>query len=304
VFRHALDHWGDGTTFGSWVGDSWDAGTTRALLARLERTNSSPTVAAEHFRLAQNVDVRVALPSVQAPALVVARTGMQPTPECPEPAGGVLPLSQWLADALGVPCHGLPGTWMHSWRDEYEDEVLDLIEAFVTGSVGAASVPAQRVLQTLMFTDIVESTRVAGSLGDSEWRNLLGRHDAVVRRQIAQHRGREVKHTGDGMLASFDGPARAIQCAFGIRDALAPTGLRVRTGIHTGECEIHGDDHAGVAVHIAARVCSLAGSDEILATATVRDLVTGSGLVFEDRGTHTLKGIETPWSIVAAVANT
>ena len=304
AMRHAREHWGDGTTAERWVGDSWDTSSTRALLARLERTNSSPTVAYKHFELATEVDVRAVLPSVQAPTLVVARTGDQPSQRCPEPAGWARPLSQWLADALGVQCHGLPGQWVHSWHDDYEDDVLDLIEKFIVGSAGAPRTSHQRVLQTLMFTDIVDSTPLARSLGDSEWRNVLDRHDTIVRRQIAQHRGRKIQHTGDGILASFDGPARAVQCACAIRDALTRTGIHVRAGIHTGECEVRGDGVAGVAVHIAARVCSLARADEVLATATVRDLVTGSGLEFEDRGTHALKGIETPWSIVAIVANT
>jgi class 3 adenylate cyclase len=301
-YLHAREHWGDGTTSERWVGDSWDPKATRALLARLERTNSSPTVARQHFELAQQVDVRTALPSVQAPALVIARTGTDVSPQCPEPAGAGLPLTGWLADTLGTQVHALPGNWVYSWRDEYEDQVLDLVEEFVVGSAGAAHASFQRVLQTIMFTDVVDSTPLARSLGDTEWRNLLSRHDATARHQIALHRGREIRHTGDGMLATFDGPARAVQCALAIRDALAATPLRVHTGIHTGECEVHGDDLAGVAVHIAARVCALAGADEVLATATVRDLVIGSGLQFEDRGLYDLKGIDTPWQIVAAVS--
>jgi class 3 adenylate cyclase/pimeloyl-ACP methyl ester carboxylesterase len=302
-YLRARGHWGDGTTAEHWVGDSWDPKATRALLARLERTNSSPNVAHEHFRLTFRVDVRAALPSVQAPVLVVARSGLDVSPECPEPAGVGLPLSRWLAEQLGTECHAVPGNWVYSWRDDYEDQVLDLVEEFLLGTAGATHASLQRVLQTLMFTDVVDSTAVAHSLGDTEWRNLLARHDATVRRQITQHRGREVKHTGDGILATFDGPARAVQCAVAIRQALAPTGLQVHTGIHTGECEVHGNDLAGVAVHIAARVCSLAGAGEVLATATVRDLVIGSGLKFEDRGTYELKGIDTHWPIVAALAD-
>jgi class 3 adenylate cyclase len=302
-YLNARDHWGDGTTAEHWVGDSWDPTATRALLARLERTNSSPTIAHKHFELAQKLDVRAVLPSVQAPVLVVARAGMTVSPQQPEPAGSYLPLSEWLADALGTQCHALAGEWVHSWRDDYEDDVLDLIEEFLVGTASATSPSSQRVLQTLMFTDIVDSKRLADSLGDTEWRHRLDRHDATVRRQITQHRGREIKHTGDGILVTFDGPARAVQCALAIRDALRPTGVHVHSGIHTGECEVRGEDLFGVAVHIAARVCSLAGADEILATATVRDLVIGSGLAFEDRGAHTLKGIDAPWSLVAVIAN-
>jgi class 3 adenylate cyclase len=303
-YVRACEHWGDGTTAEHWVGDSWDPKATRALLARLERTTCSPTVAHEHFRLTFQVDVRAALPSVQAPVLVVARSGLDGSPDCPEPAGVGLPVTRWLAEQLGTECHELPGNWVYSWRDEYEDQVLDLVEELVVGSAGSARASFQRVLQTIVFTDVVDSTPLARSLGDTEWRNLLSRHDATVRRQITLHRGREIRHTGDGMLATFDGPARAVQCALAIREALVSTPLSVHTGIHTGECEVHGDDLAGVAVHIAARVCSLAGPDEVLATATVRDLVIGSGLQFEDRGLHDLKGIDTPWPIVAAVTPT
>jgi class 3 adenylate cyclase len=213
------------------------------------------------------------------------------------------PLSQWLARALNTEYHAVPGEWVHSWRDEYEDQVLDLIEEFIVGSSTVAGGSHQRVLQTLLFTDIVGSTPAATSMGDAEWRNVLDRHDAAIRRRIVQFRGREIKQTGDGILASFDGPARAVECAFAIRDALAPTGLKIRAGIHIGECEVRGDDLTGVAVHIAARVCALADPDEILATSTVRDLVVGSRLQFEDRGTYELKGIDKPWSIVTAVAN-
>jgi class 3 adenylate cyclase len=138
-------------------------------------------------------------------------------------------------------------------------------------------------------------------VGDSEWSNLLGRHDALVRAQFLRHQGREVKHTGDGLLAAFDGPARAVRCGLAIQRSLRDLDLSVRVGIHTGECELRGDDLAGIAVHIAARVCSLAAADEVLASATVRDLVVGSGLRFEDRGSHQLKGIDQPWPIVAAL---
>jgi len=244
------------------------------------------------------------LPSVQAPALVVTRTGTEVSAGCPEPAGGFRPHCAWLADALGTECHELGGNWVHSWRDAYEDEVLDLIEDFLVGAEDVRPPTSQRVLQTLMVTDIVGSTSVATSLGDAEWKHRLSRHDAIVHRQIARHRGRAIKQTGDGILASFDGPARAVACAHAIRHALATTGMHVRTGIHTGECEVRGDDVAGVAVHIAARVCSLAGADEILATATVRDLVIGSGLQFEDRGVHALRGVDVPWPLVAAVPGT
>jgi len=290
---HARTHWGDGTTVQQVIGDSWDPAATRRLLAKLERTIASPKFVYKHFELAQKVDVRAALPSVQAPALVLARRDL----------ARYLPLSEWLADSLQVPLVSVAGQWLHSWRDDYEDAVLDLIQDFLVHEPGKVTM-SQRVLQTLIFTDIVGSTKRAMSLGDAEWRNLLARHDALVRSQIARYHGREIKHTGDGLLASFDGPARAVRCAHSIQETLSTIGIDVRAGIHTGECEVRGDDVAGIAVHIAARVCALAGAGEVLATSTVRDLVVGSGLEFEDRGTRTLKGIDTPWPIVAALSET
>jgi len=155
------------------------------------------------------------------------------------------------------------------------------------------------VLKTVLFTDIVESTARAAAEGDRRWHNLLDQHDATIRRELGRFRGEEVKTTGDGFLAAFDGPGRAINCARAIAARSRELGVEVRAGVHTGECEVRGDDLAGIAVHIGARVASLAGPGEVLVTSTVRDLVSGSGIEFNERGRHALKGIPGEWAVLA-----
>ena len=159
---------------------------------------------------------------------------------------------------------------------------------------------SERVLATVLFPDICDSTERAAALGDRRWRDLLSRHDELFRAELERHRGREVKTTGDGFLATFDAPARAIRCARSAGEALRREGLEIRAGLHTGECELRGDDVAGIAVHLAARIASCADRGEVLVSRTVTDLVAGSGVEFEDRGTHTLKGIPDPWRLYAA----
>src|SRR6478752_4770162 len=171
------------------------------------------------------------------------------------------------------------------------------IREFLTGE--QAEVPDDRVLATVLFTDIVDSTHRAAEMGDRDWHALLDAHDAIVRAQLNRFRGREVNTSGDGFLAMFDGPQRAIRCAMAIRDAVAALGIEVRAGLHTGECEIRGDDIGGIAVHIGARVSALAGTSEVLVSSTLRDLVIGSGLEFEDRGSRELKGVPDPWRVLA-----
>ncbi len=159
-----------------------------------------------------------------------------------------------------------------------------------------------RVLATVLFTDIVDSTRRAAQMGDRDWHALLDAHDAVVRSQLARFRGREVNTSGDGFLAMFDGPQRAIRCAMAIRDAVQALGIQVRAGLHTGECEVRGDDIGGIGVHIGARVSALAGPNDVLVSSTLRDLVIGSGLEFEDRGAHELKGVPGEWRLSAVAS--
>jgi class 3 adenylate cyclase len=179
------------------------------------------------------------------------------------------------------------------------EPAMDEMEEFLTGTRQAR--PLDRVLATVMFTDIVDSTRRAADAGDRRWRELIERHDEVTRRQLDRYRGQEVKTLGDGFLATFDGPARGIECACAIRDGVSPLGLEVRAGLHTGECELHQEDVRGMAVNIGARVGAVAEANEVLVSSTVKDLVAGSGIGFEDRGDHELKGVPDRWRLFAVV---
>jgi class 3 adenylate cyclase len=191
----------------------------------------------------------------------------------------------------------VPGKDHPPWIGDNVEEISDAIEEFLTGSRPPVSV--DRVLATVLFTDIVGSTEKAAALGDRRWRDLLDSHHATIRRNLARFRGKEIKTTGDGILATFDGPARGVRCACAIADEIRPLGIEVRAGLHTGECELIGDDVGGIAVHIGARVASLAGTGEVLVSSTVKDLVAGSGLRFADRGTQPLKGVPGEWHIYA-----
>ena len=207
---------------------------------------------------------------------------------------------KYVADHIpGAKYVELPGRnvyhFVEPWRPSFQE-----IAEFLTGQ--QADVADDRVLATVLFTDIVDSTRRAAEMGDRDWHALLDAHDAVVRAQLARFRGREVNTSGDGFLAMFDGPQRAIRCAMAIRDAVQALGIEVRAGLHTGECEVRGDDIGGIAVHIGARVSALAGPNEVLVSSTLRDLVIGSGLEFEDRGAHELKGVPGEWHLFAVAS--
>ena len=180
-----------------------------------------------------------------------------------------------------------------------QDQILDEVEEFLTGARRGAE--PDRVLATVLFTDIVGSTERAAAVGDRRWRELLQSHHAAVRRELERFRGNEVDTAGDGFLATFDGPARAIRCATAIQDSAETLGLAIRAGVHTGECEMRGNDVSGIAVHTGARVAALAGAGEVLVSSTVRDLVAGSGIEFEDRGVHELKGVPGEWHLYAVL---
>jgi class 3 adenylate cyclase len=204
---------------------------------------------------------------------------------------------RYLADHIpGARYVELPGE-DHFWFSGDSDAILAEIEEFLTGV--RPPPPVDRVLATVMFTDIVDSTRRAAALGDRRWQDLLSRHNTLVRGELEQARGHEVKTTGDGFLATFDGPARAIRCAVAIAESAGQVGIDVRVGLHTGEVELVGDDVLGIAVHIGARITTLAGAGEVLVSGTVKDLVAGSGIVFDDRGDQTLKGVPGEWRVFA-----
>ena len=195
----------------------------------------------------------------------------------------------------------LPGRNLYHFVEPWRDSFHEIAE-FITGH--HVEVADDRVLATVLFTDIVDSTRRASEMGDRDWHALLDAHDAVVRAQLVRFRGREVSTSGDSFLAMFDGPQRAIRCAMAIRDAVQALGIEVRAGLHTGECEVRvrGDDIGGIAVHIGARVSALAGANDVLVSSTLRDLVIGSGLEFEDRGAHELKGVPGQWRLSAVAS--
>jgi class 3 adenylate cyclase len=256
--------------------------------ARYLRSSASPAAAVALTSMNSDTDVRAVLPTIGVPTLIVHRTGDRRAD-----VGG----SRWMAEQIpGARYVELPGDDHLIWADP--DPIFDAVEEFVTG-VPPSAVP-DRMLTTVLFTDIVGSTETAAALGDSAWRRALDRHDEIVRRYVERYRGREIKSTGDGFLAAFDGPGRAVRCAEGIAAAVAAVGLEIRAGAHTGEVETRGDDIGGLAVHIAARIAALAGPGEILTSGTVRDLVAGSGISFESRGLHALKGVPGQWELFAA----
>ena len=234
------------------------------------------------------VDIRGLLGSVQVPVLVLHRTG--------DRAANVH-ASRYMAERIaGARFVELPGDAHLPFFGD-PDTVVGLAQEFLTGVTPV--VEPDRVLATVLFSDIVDSTRLAAELGDRRWRHLLVEHQEVVRRRLTGFRGREVKTTGDGFLATFDGPARAIRAADAIRAGVRELGLEVRVGLHTGECELLGDDIGGIAVHIAARVLGQAGPGEIVCSRTVKDLVAGAGFAFDDRGAHRLKGVPDSWELYA-----
>jgi class 3 adenylate cyclase len=260
----------------------------RATWARMERLAASPATVALLMPLVSEMDVRAVLPTVHVPTLVVHHAD--------DPV--ITPaMGRYVADHIsGAKYVELPGRNMYHFVEPWRPSFQEIAE-FLTGH--QADVADDRVLATVLFTDIVDSTRRAAEIGDRDWRALLDAHDAVVRSQLARFRGREVSASGDGFLATFDGPQRAIRCAMAIRDAVHALGIEVRAGLHTGECEIRGDDIGGIAVHIGARVSALAGPSDVLVSSTLRDLVIGSGLEFDDRGAHELKGVPGEWHLFA-----
>jgi class 3 adenylate cyclase len=263
----------------------------RATWARHDRLAASPATYALVLPLLTEVDVRAVLPTVRVPTLVVQHADNPITPA---------EWGKYVADHIpGGKYVELPGRNMYHFVEPWRSSFQEIAE-FLTGE--PAEVADDRVLATVLFTDIVDSTRRASEMGDRDWHALLDAHDAVVRSQLSRFRGREVNTSGDGFFAMFDGPQRAIRCAIAIRDAVLALGIEVRAGLHTGECEVRGDDIGGIGVHIGARVSALAGPNDVLVSSTLRDLVIGSGLEFEDRGTHQLKGVPGEWRLFAVAS--
>jgi len=281
--------WGTGVGLTGLAPSMANDAEMRAAWGRYQRMSVSPGAGAALLRINGLVDVRQVLPAIRVPTLVLHRR---------DDRFVAIEHGRYLATHIpGARLVELAGC-DHLFFAGDTAGLLGEIAEFVTGV--RAVVDVDRVLATVLFTDIVDSTTRAARVGDRAWRDVLDRHDALVRRQVERFRGRAVKSTGDGFLALFDGPARAVRCAAAITAAAEHLGLAVRAGVHTGECELRGDDVAGIAVHTGARVAALAQPGEVLVSSTVRDLVHGSGLTFEPRGSHVLKGVPGEWTLCAA----
>jgi class 3 adenylate cyclase len=258
-------------------------------LATYFRRSASPGAAVALMRMNTQIDVRDVLPSIQAPTLVLHRR---------DDLDANVAEGRWIAEQIqGAKFVELAGDAHTLWAGD-TDAIVDEIEEFITGARRGPE--PDRVLATVLFTDIVGSTEQATKLGDRRWRELLERHHALVRQQLERFKGREVDTAGDGFLATFDGPARAIRCASAIENGVRAIGLEIRAGVHTGECEVFAEKVAGLAVHTGARVASQARPGEVLVSSTVKDLVAGSGIHFEDRGEHDLKGVGA-WRLYSVV---
>jgi pimeloyl-ACP methyl ester carboxylesterase len=281
--------WGEGALLDAFAPSQAGDPEMAEVWGRFQRAGASPAMGAAVMAALFEIDVRDILPTIRVPTLILHRRGDRIAP-----IEGARLMADKIPDARMIEFEGddhVPFT------GDFEP-IADEMELFLTGTRKAR--PMDRVLATVMFTDIVGSTRQAADAGDRHWRELLGRHDELTRRQLDRFRGREVKTLGDGFLATFDGPARAIECASAIRDGVRPLGLEVRAGLHTGECELAGDDVRGMAVNIGARIGAIAAANEVLVSGTVKDLVVGADLEFADRGEHELKGVPGTWRLFAA----
>jgi pimeloyl-ACP methyl ester carboxylesterase/class 3 adenylate cyclase len=289
VLNEASNRWGDGALLAAFAPSAADDPAMKEIWSRFQRAGASPAMGRAVLAALFKIDVRDILPTIQVPTLILHRTG-----DLIAPVEGARLMAEKIPNARYVEFEGddhVPFTGDFN-------PVIDEMEEFLTGTRRPRQL--DRVLATVMFTDIVDSTRRAAQAGDRGWRELIERHNELTRRQLDRFRGREVKTLGDGFLATFDGPARAIECACAIRDGVHPIGLEVRAGLHTGECELAGDDVRGMAVNIGARIGSLAQANEVLVSGTVKDLVVGADLEFADRGEHELKGVPGTWRLFAA----
>jgi len=281
--------WGSGRALTSFLYGVPDNEEARRMIASYEKQATTPHVAGEILRHNVRIDVRPALPAIQVPTLVVHRSGDPIVP---------MAAARHIAEHVeGARLVELPGDFHVHGRVGGDDDVLDVIEEFVTGAHAEPEPQFDRVLATVLFTDIVGSTQRAAEFGDRAWTATLEKHNEVASREIDHHGGKLVKHTGDGLLATFDGPGRCVHAAQALREGVRSLGLDLRSGLHTGEINRRGDDIEGIGVHIAARVSALAGAGEILVSNTVKDLVIGSGIDFVARGNFQLKGVPGDWPL-------
>ncbi|MEH2504124.1 class 3 adenylate cyclase [Bradyrhizobium sp. AZCC 1578] len=282
-------NWGTGESLRLFAPSVASDETFKLAWARFERLGASPSAVVALMRMNSEIDVRPVLPSIQVPTLIIHRQGdVRVNVEAGRFMARQIPNAKYLE---------LPGSDHLLWTGETE-RALDEVEEFLTGS--RCAIESDRVLATVLFTDIVNSTKRAETIGDRAWHDVLDRHNALVRREISRHRGHEVRTMGDGFLATFDGPARSIRCALAINEGVEALGLQVRAGLHTGEIEITDTDLSGIAVHIASRVATMAKPGQVLVSNTVRDLVAGSNIRFHDEGSHSLKGITESVRLFAA----
>jgi class 3 adenylate cyclase len=289
--EHLIKHWGAGEMIQTVVPSLAANPEAISRFGKFERLSSSPGALKTILALNRQIDVTAILPTLQVSTLVLHRRGDIQVP---------ITLGRKMADAIpGVKFLEYPEGDHAFWAGD-TDAVAGDIEEFVTGHRESGSGELERVLATVLFTDIVDSTRSAVSLGDQRWRRLLDGHDQIAQQVVGRHRGNLVKSTGDGILATFDGPGRAVRCALAFGAAAQQIGLPLRAGLHTGEIEVRGKDIGGVAVHAAARVMGQSGSNEVLVSRVVTDLVAGTGLKFAERGSYELKGLPGRWDLFAA----
>jgi class 3 adenylate cyclase len=282
------NHWGEGRLLPLFAPSKVGDRRFENWWIRFERACASPAMARMLVELNMRTDLRGVLPTIRVPTLVLHRSHDALVPvEAGRETAALIPGARFVE---------LPGTDAYGWL-ESDGPMVDIIEEFLTGRRPTRE--PERVLSTVLFTDIVGSTERAAAVGDRAWRDLLDRHNALVREELDRWRGREIKTVGDGFLATFDGPARAVRCAEAVATGVRELSLDVRAGVHTGECEISDGDVTGIAVHIAARVLALASPGDVLVSSTVKDLVVGSGLTFADRGTHELRGVPGAWRLYA-----
>ena len=289
-YEHVEREWGNLMDLSHYIPSKMNDQAFVERLATYFRRSASPGAAVALLKMNTQLDITRILPTIHVPTLVMHRT---------EDLDVNIEEGRWMAEYIpGAKFVELPGADHLPWVGE-QDGILDETQEFLTGSLPEPD--ATRVLATILFTDIVESTRHAHQLGDKAWKSVLEKHDRLCGSCIERFHGRLIKRTGDGIHATFDGPGRAISCARGILDGARDLGVDIRAGLHTGECEIRGEETEGIAVHLAARVAALADSSEVLVSRTVRDLVAGSGLEFTDRGMHKMRGFPEAWQVFSVI---